>query len=140
MAKPKRRNSYLGTVDPSSVATNTYNDAVGAQKNMDFGHHLLPIAAGGVYTTDATAAKAVEKGKTLAIYNNSGTLESVTLGDTSGMAALAVGVTDVNGNVGIPCKANDWTYIATYDRQFVRTSSANLLVFVVKDETNVVLE
>jgi hypothetical protein len=140
MATPKRRNSYIGTVDPSSIATNTYNDAVGAQKNMEAGHHLLPIPAGGAFTCDATTARAIEKGKTLAIYNTTSTLYSATLGDSAAMASLAPGATDASGNVGIPCIGNNWTYIANYDRQFVRTSNAALLVFIVKDESNVILE
>jgi hypothetical protein len=124
--------------DPSSIQALTYNEQTGAQKNMDMGHHLIPLKINATtFTTDATTARAVPMGKTLAIYNNTGSAGSITLGDTSAVALLAAGATDVNGNVGIPCKPNDWTYISVYDRQYVISSAATLLVFVVKDDSSV---
>lgn len=124
--------------DPSSIQVMTYNEAAGAQKNMDAGHHLVPMNVNATtFTTDATTARSVGMGKTLAIYNNSATVQAATLGDDAAMTALAVGAVDAAGNVGIPCQPNTWTYIATNNRQFVRTSNASLLVMIVKDDTSI---
>lgn len=142
MAKPinKLQRSAKGPKvnDPSSIQSNIYNEAVGAQKNMEMGHHLVPILENGVYKTNITTVTPIpSRGVTLAVYNNSNTVGSVTLGMTNTITALGVGVTDSNGNVGIACKPNDWTYIATYDKHYMIGSSANLIVYVVYDETRI---
>jgi hypothetical protein len=125
--------------DPSSIQSLIYNLQVGAQKNMDMGHHLIPIFTGGSYTTNVTTATAIpRRGITLAVYNNSGSVGSITLGMDNSIAALAVGATDTNGNVGIACKPNDWTYIATYDKHFVRASASTLIVYVVEDDSYII--
>lgn len=126
-------------VDPSSIANYTYNKAAGAQKNTEVGSHLKPLQVDATtFSTDAqTARRLPSKGKNLAIYNNAATVGSVTLGSASGMAALAAGATDGDGNVGIPCKPNDWTYIACNDKEYVRTNAATLLVFIIDDESSI---
>jgi hypothetical protein len=124
------------TQDPSAVQAITYNAQTGAQKNMEMGHHLIPIFNNGSYTTNVTTATAIPKrGITLAVYNNSGSVGSITLGLENTISALAPGATDSNGNVGIACAPNTYTYIATYDKHFVRASAATLLVYVVADDT-----
>lgn len=136
--KLQRSQKGKAVQDPSSIQSMTYNHQVGAQKNMEMGHHLIPIFTGGSYTTNVTTAIAIPKrGITLAVYNNNAALGSITLGMDNTIAALAAGTTDVNGNVGIACKPNDWTYIATYDKHFVRASAATLLVYVVADDTSI---
>lgn len=126
------------TVDPSAICAITYNKFTGAQKNMEMGHHLLPIFTDGSYTTNVTTATAIPKrGVTLAVYNNSGSVGSITLGMDNTIAALAPGATDVDGNVGIACAPNSYTYIATYDKHFVRASAATLLVYIVADDTTI---
>ena len=123
--------------DPSLVSASTYNQAVGAQKNMDMGHHLRPISIDGTtYTTDLTTSRGVGKGKTLAIYNNSSTLYSVTLGDST-VTSLAPGVVS-GANAGIPCQPNTWTYVATYDKDWAITNNVALLCFVVEDPTYII--
>jgi hypothetical protein len=122
--------------DPVNIVNVNYNEASGGNKNLQVGPFLKPIQIGtNSYTTDATTARSLRKGTILAIYNNSASLESITLGDTSGITSLAAGVTDTNGNVGIPMKPNDWTYINTYEKQWVIASSANLKVLIVEDES-----
>ena len=103
---------------------------------------IIPIPfnnAGTIeYTTDATTARALsKKGANLAIYNNNAALGSVTLGDNSSVAVLASGVTDASGNVGIPCKPNDWTYVSAGDRSWIKSSAATLLVYLIYDETSI---
>lgn len=122
--------------DPVNIVNVNYNEASGGNKNLQVGPFLKPIQIGtNSYTTDATTARSLRKGTILAIYNNSASLESITLGDTSGITSLAAGATDTNGNVGIPMKPNDWTYINTYEKQWVIASSANLKVLIVEDES-----
>lgn len=127
------------TVDPSSISNLTYNEAAGAQKNTEVGAHLKPLQIDGTtFSTDATTARRLPgAGKNLAIYNNAAAVGSVTLGDVSIMAALAVGATDASGNVGIPCKPNDWTFIACNEKQYVRTNAVTLLVFIIEDDTSI---
>lgn len=133
-----QRNSKKN-IDPSSISNQTYNEQSGAQKNMEVGRHLKPLKSSATaFTTDASTARALpKKGCNLAIYNNAGAVAAVTLGDDAAMAALAAGTCDAAGNVGIPCPPNQWTYVACADRQFVRTSAATLLVFIIEDDTSV---
>jgi hypothetical protein len=134
--KKMRQMDGRDTTDPSNINNLTYNEASGGFKNLNIGPFLKPIRTGtNSYTTDATTARSVRKGSIIAIYNNSGTLGAITCGDSASMTALAAGATDTNGNVGIPCPPNTWTYIATNDKQFIRTTAATLLTFIIEDET-----
>jgi hypothetical protein len=133
------------TMDPSSIANNQYNDAAGSQKVSEVGRHPLPfpyISGGAVaYTTNLTTALPLpKKGMGLAVYNNSGAVHAITLGEsaTSPAAALAAGVTDADGHVGIPCAPNSWTYIATGLKNWVISDSALLLVFLISDNSLIV--
>ncbi len=132
-----RKMSGQHVEDPNSITANIYNEAVGAQKNMEMGHHLRPVNIDGTsYTTDLTTAVGVGSGKTLAVYNNSNTLYSITLGTDPTVTSLSSGA--VSGdNAGIPCKTNDWTYIALYDKPFAIAENVALLCFVVEDPTYV---
>jgi hypothetical protein len=133
------------TLDPSAIANNTYNDAAGSRKVTEVGRHNLPfpVKSGSsiIYTTNLTTALPLPKrGMPLAVYNNSSSVHSITLGEsaTSPAAALAAGVTDVNGHVGVPCTPNAWTYIASGTKTWVIADSASLLVFLVSDNTSIV--
>lgn len=127
-------------LDTGLVDNLMFNKFSGGQKNEQIGSHLKPLKADATtFTTDATTARSLPtKGRSLAIYNNSGTLYAVTLGDDSSVVALASGVTDASGNVGIPCKPNDWTYVSCFDKQFVISQNASLLVFMAEDDTTIV--
>lgn len=125
-------------VDPGSAMNNTYNQYSGAQKNMEVGRHLKPLKADATtYTTDASTARAIPPGKNIAVYNNNAAIGAVTLGEDNTVSALAAGVTDANGHVGIPCKPNDWTFIACYDKTWIKSTAATLLVFLIEDDTSV---
>lgn len=124
-------------IDSHTVTSQTFNEKSGAQKNAEVGRHLVPLKSNATtYTTDASTARTLpSKGKNLAVYNNAGAVGSITLGEDATVTSLAVGVTDSNGHVGIPCKANDWTYIACGEKQSVISSAATLLVFLIDDDT-----
>jgi hypothetical protein len=134
MANRKSKNN----IDAGSAVSQSYNEQAGAQKNTEVGRYLVPLKSDATtYTTDASTARALpSKGRNLAIYNNANAVGSATLGDDASMASLGAGAADSNGNVGIPCKPNDWTYIACNERQFVRTSASTLLVFLIEDDTS----
>jgi hypothetical protein len=135
--KIERKLKINSTNDPSSIQAVTYNHQVGAQKNMEMGHHLIPIPTSATTFTADVSGSAValpSKGITLAIYNNSSTAYAVTLGD-SAVTTLAIGVTNAAGSVGIPCTPNNWTYIATFDKTHVISNSSNLKVMIVADST-----
>jgi len=125
-------------VDPSSIQLMQYSSAAGSQKVSEVGRHLLPLnATGTTFTTNATTSIALpNQGCCLAVYNNAGTVGSITLGESASTnLSLAVGVTDSVGHVGIPCAPNAWTYIACSVQQWVIASAATLLVFLVDDNT-----
>lgn len=134
MAKRKVKNN----IDQASITNQTYNERAGAEKTISVGPNLLALNDGANgFTTNAFAAKALPaKGKNLAIYNNSGIVASVTLGEDATIAALAAGVCDAQGHVGIPCPPNEWSFIACWDKQWVRTSATTLLVFLIADESD----
>jgi hypothetical protein len=134
--KKIRQMSGRGVEDPANIANLTFNEASGGQKNLSVGPFLLPLNNGiGGFTTDATTARAIRKGSIVAVYNNSTSLHAITFGDNNTIAALAAGTTDVNGNVGLACRPNDWTYFNSDEKSFVRSTNAALLVYIIKDET-----
>lgn len=122
--------------DPANIIALTYNEAAGANKTLKAGHHLIPITAGGTKTTNATTIKAIPLGSIVAVYNTSGAAASVTFTSDITQAALAAGVVGPLGEVGIPVPANSWLYLSNYDLQYVITQ-ANLIVFLVKDDTKI---
>lgn len=135
--KIERKLKINSTNDPSSIQALTYNHQTGAQKNMEMGHHLIPIPTSATtFTTDASASALAlpSKGLTLAVYNNSATARSITLGDST-VTALGIGATNASGLVGVPCTPNNWTYLATFDKTHVITNSSDLKVMIVADST-----
>lgn len=145
MAKTSRNMDGNKIQDPSSIANLEYSNSSGSKKVSEVGRRLLPLKyiSGGVvaYTTNATTAKVLDTaGKNLAVYNNAGSIGSITLGTDNSVAVLASGVTDASGHVGIPCMPNDWTYIACDSQNWVISSAATLLVFLIDDETSLKVE
>lgn len=136
----KKRNTKGNKVqDPSLIANLQYNEKSGAQKQVDVGPKLIPLDAGtATPTTSAATIKALPSmGKSLAIYNNAGTIASVTFG-AAGQVSLAAGAVDaVTKAVGIPCKPNDWTYLSAGEATHVIASAATLLVFIIDDDTSI---
>jgi hypothetical protein len=137
--KTKRAQNNQFTEDPSSIEAIIYNRQTGARKSMVAGHHHIPIPTSSGFVTDASNAPVAlpTKGTLLVVYNKSGTVQALTLGDSSAMAALAAGNTDSNGNLGIPCAPNAFTYINTFDRQWIKTDSNNLIVMIGQDDTEI---
>lgn len=136
MAKRKVKNN----IDVASIDNQVYNERAGAQKNTEVGSHLQPLNAGtATATTNATTAVSIPKGRNLAVYNNAAAVGAITLGTEAAVAALAPGVVDSvgAGHVGIPCAPNAWTYIACWDKTFVRATASTLLVFVIADDSDV---
>lgn len=131
--------------DKGSIVAIEYNEASGAQKVVAVGPHLIPLAqtaTAGVlnYTTDATAATNVGMGACLAIYNNSGTVGTITMGDDSSVAVLTPGTTSILGSVGIPCAPNSYTYLSLGTQSWIIASAATLLVFKIDDPTRIKIE
>lgn len=140
-----RNNPGFTTYDPSSIENLTFNAPAGAKKVTEVGRHLQAVPynnAGTIaYTTNLTTARPLPTaGKNIAVYNNSNTLGSITLGEDGTITVLASGVTDAAGHVGIPCAPNSWTYIACGSQQWVIASAATLLVYMVHDFTSVKAE
>jgi hypothetical protein len=142
MPKNIRQTQGQNVYDPSSIDALEFNPAAGSKKVSEVGRSLLPLkqVVGGVfgYTTNATTAIPLDfAGQCLAVYNNAGTIGSITLGNGAAPTVLAPGVTNTAGQVGIPCMPNAWTYIACSSNNWVIASAATLLVFVVEDNTNI---
>lgn len=143
MSKNIRQNQGFQVYDPSAIDNLEFNAAAGSHKISEVGRHLLPIpyVSGGsvAYTTQANAAPVILPilGTNLAVYNNSGSLASLTLGEDNTITSLAAGTTDASGHVGIPLAPNSWTYIASASQQWVITSAATVLVFMIDDTTGI---
>lgn len=134
----KRGFPGFDTQDTGAIANLEYNNASGGLKTLEVGRHLLPIPTGTTFTTNVTSATALPKmGKNLAVYNNTSTVGSITLGEDGTITSLAVGVTDANGHVGIACLPNAYTYIACGLQQWVIASAATLLVYLIDDDTSI---
>jgi hypothetical protein len=147
MAKNIRQSNGNNVQDPSSISALEFSKSAGSKKVSEVGRHLLPIPyinLGSIaYTTDASTAKKLPNaGTCLAVYNNSASLGSITLGSlpTTAPTVLAAGVTDASGNVGIPCAPNAWTYIACDVSTWVIASASTLLTFIIDDETSIKAE
>ena len=127
------------TLDVPNIHNNSYNNAAGAEKNTDVGKYLVPLNINGsTFTTDATTARTLpSKGRNLAVYNKDTAVHAITLGDgVVVLAALAIGVVDnATKRVGIACKPGDWTYIACYEQVQVISDNANLVVYLIEDDS-----
>lgn len=128
--------------DIGSITDLTYNEQAGARKSVRVGPAFAPIRdSAGNLTTDASTICPLKLGSNLAIYNSGGTLCSVRLSNDPAATALAAGAVDVvTGDVGVACKPNDWTYVSNYDKRYVITDSADLLVYLEIDDTKIVNE
>lgn len=148
MANPTIKNRQVdgaGSRDQSSIDLLIYNERSGARKSMEVGRALLPLQNGAAsWTTNASAAPIAlpAAGKNLAIYNNSSTVYSVTVGDST-MTAQAVGAVQSGATapfVGVPCQPNSWTYLSTGQWNFVATNNASLQVFLIDDPTFIITQ
>jgi hypothetical protein len=143
MPKNIRQTQGQNIYDPSNIEALEFNPAAGSKKVSEVGRGLLPLkyisGSSVAYTTDASTARRLDfPGKCLAVYNNSGTLGSVTLGSANtAPSLLAAGVPDASGNVGIPCQPNAWTYIACNLNTWVIANASTTMVFLIDDETNI---
>lgn len=143
MADIKKRN-FPGnmTQDLGAIGNLTYSNPSGAEKITEVGRHLIPLPTPGTgtgYTTDVSSAAYAlpSAGRNLAVYNNSGSVGSITFGSASTVASLAVGVTDSSGNVGLPCMPNSWSYFASGYSNYVISSASTLLVFLINDDSSI---
>jgi hypothetical protein len=138
-----KRNTQGYTVqDPNAISLLQYNNPSGARKSVQMGQHLLPLPVPGVgtgYTTNVSSGPYAlpGMGKSLAIYNSSGTAGSITFGSDNTVTALAAGATDSSGRVGLPCPANAWIQFSAGYSNWVISSSSSLLVFLINDETSI---
>lgn len=140
----KRNNSQPGGTDAHMVESLTYNEAAGSRKVSEVGRSLLPLATGSGFTTNvSTLTNLGNFGQNLAVYNSGGSAGSITFG-TYGTAvpttSLAAGGTDANGNVGLPCPANSWSYFAAGSKNQVISSASTLLVFMIEDPTTITFQ
>ena len=124
--------------DSMSIDSIVYNFQSGANKNLPIGPHLLPIPTSSTTWTTSVNAAAVglpAVGMNLAIYNNAGTAGSITIGATPAVTSQAIGAVDTNGNVGCACPPNSWTYLSMGNNQWVISSAATLIVYMIDDST-----
>jgi len=118
-----------------------YNPASGGQKSLIVGPRLLPIPTAAGNTTNVTTAIGLPYlGANLAIYNNSGTAGSVTVGQSAAVTSQAIGVSDANGNVGVACAPNSYTYLSMGANQWIIGSAATLIVYIIEDPTKITME
>lgn len=124
--------------DPANISNMTFSEKSGARKSTEVGRKLIPLKLNATtWTTDAsTALQLPSMGRNFAIYNNSAAVHAVTLSPLQA-SALAAGAVDSSGNVGIACKAADYTYVAAGEAKWIITDSALLLVYMIDDDTEI---
>jgi hypothetical protein len=113
---------------------NTYCEQSGSLRASNVGHKLEPLFVGGVYTTNLSTATNVDLGATLAIFNPTGSTGVVTFGDAT-VTLLAAGAVDSGGKgfVGIPLQPNSWTYLNSFEHNWVITT-AGMLTYAINDD------
>jgi hypothetical protein len=112
-----------------------YNPASGGQKSLIVGPKYIPIPIASGWTTNAAAGLVLPSlGLCLAIYNNSGTAGSIT-SSPAVTTSQAIGAVDGSGNVGVACPPNAWTYLSMGLNQYIITSAATLIVYIIEDPT-----
>lgn len=129
-------NKFLNSgLDAESIK---YNPFSGADKIVSVGPHLLPIPTSSGYTTNVTTATALPVlGASIAVYNNSSTAYAITIGDV-GITAQAIGAVDANGNAGVACTPNAWTYLSMGNHLWVAANNAALIVYMIEDATSII--
>lgn len=140
MAKLERKTDNATVISAGAATAVEYNPQSGGQKSLIVGPRYIPIpiVAGGVpaYTTNVTTATGLPKlGLNLAIYNNAGAAGSVTVGQSAAVTSQAIGVSDANGNVGVACAPNAWTYLSMGNNQWIIASAATIIVYMMEDPT-----
>ena len=131
--------------DPNGIKSAEYNPASGGQKSLTVGPRLIPIpvvvTGSATWTTNISAATALpEFGMTLAIYNTTGTAGSVTVGQDGTVTAQAIGAVDANGNVGVACTPNAYTYLSMGNNQWIIGTASTLICYIIEDPTRIVQE
>ena len=140
MAKLQRsvNNAFLNS--GADIVSIEYNPASGGQKSLIVGPRLLPIQVASGWTTNAASGLVLPSlGMCLAIYNTSGTAGSITISPAS-TTSQAIGAVDANGNVGVACTPNAWTYLSAGNNQYVITSASTLIVYIIEDPTTITRE
>jgi len=135
MSKNVRTNQDQA-LDQGTIANLGFNEAAGVHKVAQAGLKLKPfcLVPDTTYTTDFSTRRNVGQGVTLACYNSTAAALAITTGDIT-VTALAVGVANAAGKVGIPVPANSWFYLNTFTDTHAITSAAGLMVFIVEDDT-----
>jgi hypothetical protein len=133
----KRRHGNPAHATGESI-NNAYSDQAGAMKISNVGHKLQPLpTSDGSGTTAANAAAVkVGMGCSLALYNNNAALATATFGDASVASQAAGAVQAGTKSVGIPLKPNEWTYLNSWNHEWLITSAATVLVFIIDDSTH----
>jgi hypothetical protein len=140
MAKLQRTVDIAFINAGTDIVSVEYNPASGAQKSLIVGPRLLPVPIAAGYTTNASGGLVLPYlGANLAIYNNSGTAGSITA-SAAVAASLAIGVTDASGNVGVACPPNAWSYLSMGNNQYIITSAATVIVYIIEDPTKITQE
>lgn len=136
MAAKKQRVIDIAFINSGNdVDSIEYNPASGGCKSLRVGPKLIPIPVSGGWTTDASSGLILPAlGLTLYIYNNSGSVGSVTVSPAT-TTAQAVGAVDVSGNVGIACPPNAYSHVSMGYNQYIITSASTLIVYIVEDPT-----
>ena len=122
--------------DAGMIQNHSYNEAAGSVKASEVGHHLKPYSVdGATFSTNFATRRPVGKGVTLAVYNNSAAVGSITIGDNTVTSQAPGAVQAGTNHVGIPVAPNSWLYLNTYMKDHVITSATTMLVFIIEDDT-----
>ena len=122
--------------DCDRVNSDSYNDYAGAKKVVPAGHFYESRPISDIaWSLDASAGLQVGKGVIVACFNSAAVVHSVAIGDSTLLAAIPVGTVDLVGRVGIAIAPYSWTYINTYDQDWIFTDNNAVFCYIVADDT-----
>lgn len=130
MAKVKRRVNQQNILNPNDITAISFNERSGSLKTLSVGPEFAKSGSGGITPIDASASNILlPKGTIIALYNNSSSLAWINMNVAPNTLA-APGPSN-----GIPLQPNNWTYLSLGENDQIRTSSPNVLIYIVADET-----
>lgn len=119
------------------VLTASYSvGASGLKVSNQFGAEFKKSSVNGMGAIIADTAPAIiESGTAIAIYNNTSSVQWVNMNrDEDGALTAPTGFANA-----IPLAPNSWTYLNMGENNRIRTSSANVGIYILRDDTNVLV-
>lgn len=129
--KRVRRSTAQVNVHLGDISAIGFNTRAGAAKSLKVGPEIRKKTNAGLGAIDASTLQKILPGTLLAIYNNTNTVQWLTMNRASdGAPTTPTGLANA-----FPLKPNDWTYLSMGENDQILTSSAQVGVYIIEDES-----